>query len=246
MSNAIAVAGGPQALQAVEAREFRLKNFQQVKAPNGVATTWTWSTVIGDRSEKALVGVPVALGQVQWDVWPVAGQASDGGVPYLRSHDNVTAYVVGEDHGDLDLKLIEAAKNPDGSIDCQKLVYFQWTENDKGERRVPPRANGTSIIMLLREGEASPLYVRLSKTSSPVVQKFFEEVRRQGLMPYQTVVSLGLETVKGSKAPYSRALPKFVRALEPEYRETYRDFFESVSPLLRGPLQKIERTDVPF
>jgi hypothetical protein len=222
---------------------------QQVKIPGQGGTTWTWTTIIGDRSAKELVGTPVALSPVQYDLWPTTGQASEGTVPYLRSHDNVTAHVVGDDPGDLDLKLIEAAKNPDGTIDCRKLVYFQWTENAAGEKRIPPRANGTSVIVLQREEDGATVYVRLSKTSSPVVQRFFSEVAKQGLLPFQTVVSLGLEKVQGKKAPYSRVVPKFVRALDPEFRDFFREDFERISPLLRGSLEKYPKVDsdsVPF
>ena len=248
MSTVITVSGGPRTLAVPEQGKFRLKDeFQQIPFPAKGATTWTWSTVIGDRTTKELVGVPVALSPVQWDLWPTVGESKEKTIPYLRSHDNITAHVVGDDPGDLDLKLIKAAENPDGTIDCSKLVYFQWTENKDGEKKIPPRANGTCVIALQREEDGANVFVRLSKTSAPVVQRFFSEVAKQGLLPYQTVVSLGLEKVQGSKAPYSRVVPKFVRALEPEFRDNFRDFFEHVSPLLRGSLKKYEKADaVPF
>ena len=239
MSNAIAtVTGG---LSAVAPQEFRLAEYQQVKIPTGGSTTWSWSTIIGDRADKALVGVCVALSEVQWDLWPTTGQASSGTLPFLRSYDCVTATQIGDDRGDLDKKLIDAAKLPDGTYDCAKLGgYFKWIE------RTPPRANGTSIVMILREEDARPLYVRLSKTSSPRVQTFFREVARQGLKPYETVVSLSLEAVKTPKVTYSRVLPTFIRKLEDG--SVFEAFFTSVSPLLRSPLKKVEKREevIPF
>jgi hypothetical protein len=240
MSNAIAtVATG--GLAAVTPNEFRLSDYQQVKIPTGGSTTWSWSTIIGDRADKALVGVCVALSEVQWDLWPTTGQASQGTLPLLRSHDCVTATRIGDDFGDLDKKLIEAAKLPDGTYDCTKLGgYFQWID------RTPPRANGTSIVMILREEDARPLYVRLSKTSSPKVQNFFREVSRQGLQPYETVVSLSLEAVKSPRVTYSRVVPTFIRKLEDG--GAFEGFFRSVSPLLRSPLKTVEKREdvVPF
>jgi hypothetical protein len=240
MSNAIATvsSGG---LTAVSPQEFRLAEYQQVKIPSGGSTTWSWSTIIGDRADKALVGVPVALSEVQWDLWPTTGQASQGTLPLLRSHDCVTATQIGDDYGDLDKKLIESAKLPDGTCDCSKLGgYFNWID------RTPPRANGTSIVMILREEDARPLYVRLSKTSSPKVQNFFKEVARQGLRPYETVVSLSLEAVKSPRVTYSRVVPTFIRRLEDG--SAFEAFFNSVSPLLRSPLKKVEKREevVPF
>jgi hypothetical protein len=241
MTTAISVSRS--ALAAVAPQEFRLSDYQQVPVPKGGSTTWSWSTVIGDNADKALVGVPVALSEVQYDLWPTVGEASKGTLPYLRSHDCVTAVQIGDDPGDLDQKLLKAAKLPDGTYDCSKLGgYFAWVD------RKPPRANGTSIIMLLREEDARPVYVRLSKTSSPNVQKFFAQVKAQGLMPYETVVSLTLEAVKGSKATYTRVVPTFIRKAGEGAAEAFGPFFESVSPLLRSPLKRFERETekVPF
>jgi hypothetical protein len=155
----------------------------------------------------------------------------------MRSLDGKTATIVGDDAGDLDVKHIESARiEGTDTYDCSKIKYFLWEK--QGDRNIPPRANATSVIGILRPGESAPLFIRLSKTSSPKVQEFARKLRGQGVQPYQCVVSLGLEKVTGGKANYSRVVPKFVSPAPAEMVEAFRDYFMEVSPKLRGSLEK--------
>ena len=244
MSTAIATVDKKTALAPLTVGGFRLKDQIVIKSPASGATKWSWGTILGEFSEKEITGVIVALGNPQHDLWPHVGKAEPNTTPYMRSIDGVKAYVVGDDAGDLDLKHIEEASNGDGSYDCSKIKYFQWGKD--GSRNVPPRASATSVLGILRDGDAAPLFVRLSKTSNPVVQTFAQRLRAQGVLPWQAVVTLGLESVKGFYATYSRATIRYVKPSDAEHAETYKACFEAISPLLQGPTTKKQEDLVPF
>jgi hypothetical protein len=256
MSTAIATTGKFAGL-AVRGGEFRKSDLTFVSVPPKGATKWTWSTVLGDKVESEIVGVIVALSEPQHDLWPRQGEATEKSSAYMRSLDARsirgagvvgTAKIVGDDPGDLDLGMIKKARIGDtDEYDIAKIEYFQWKKD--GERNIPPRANTTSVIGVLRPGDSAPVFVRLSKTSSPVVQEFVRKLRGQGVEPYQVVVSLGLEAIKGGKATYSRVVPKFVSPAPAEMVETFAAYFDETSPKLRGSLEKYtgSRSDaVPF
>ena len=236
MGTAISTVGSFTGL-SVNGGEFRRGEQTFVKIPGGGVTKWSWSTILGDHVESEITGVIVALSEVQHDLWPHQGQAAEKSSPYMRSLDGKTATIVGDDPGDLDVKHIESARIAGtATYDCSKISYFQWEK--QGERNIPPRANATSVIGILRPGDSAPVFVRLSKTSSPKVQEFARKLRGQGVQPYQVVASLGLEAVKGAKATYSRVVPKFVSPAPAEMVDAFRAYFAEVSPKLRGSLEK--------
>lgn len=237
MGTAISTVGSFTGL-SVNGGEFRRSEQTFVSIPPKGATKWQWSTILGDHVESEITGVIVALTEVQHDLWPTVGEAKEKSSPYMRSLDGKTAKIVGDNPGDLDVKHIEAARiEGTDSYDCSKISYFQWEKTSDG-RNIPPRANATSVIGILRPGESAPVFVRLSKTSSPKIQEFARKLRGQGVAPYQVVVSLGLEAVKGAKATYSRVVPKFVSPAPAEMVDAFRSYFEEVSPKLRGSLEK--------
>ena len=238
MSTALAVSGPFGGLSVAPSFRYSDKINTKVKIPAGGSTTWSWETVLGDETAKEIKGVMVALSETQTDLWPLTGP-NDGSLPYMRSLDGVKAYIVGDDAGDLDLAHIEAAKNSDGSYDVAKIKYFQWEK--KGERNIPPRAATTCIVAILREGEMSPLFVRLPKTSAPEVQNFAALLRGKGVQPYMAVVSLGLEVRKGGNGPYSVVSPKYIGAAPADGVPVFKEYFDTVSPLLRGGITKVTK-----
>jgi hypothetical protein len=236
MANAIATVGNSFGL-SVSGSDFRRSEQTFIKIPGGGVTKWSWSTILGDQVESEITGVIVALSEVQHDLWPHQGTAAEKSSPYMRSLDGKTATIIGDDSGDLNVKEIEAARIEGTDMyDCSKISYFLWEK--QGDRNIPPRANATSVIGILRPGDSAPVFVRLSKTSSPKVQEFARKLRGQGVQPYQCVVSLGLEKVTGGKANYSRVVPKFVSPAPTEMVEAFRSYFMEVSPKLRGSLEK--------
>jgi hypothetical protein len=256
MANAIATVGSFGL--SVSGNDFRRSEQTFVKIPGGGVTKWSWSTILGDQVESEITGVIVALSEVQHDLWPHQGTAAEKSSPYMRSLDGKTATIIGDDAGDLDVKHIEAARIAGtDTYDCSKIKYFLWDPTEvepgvwkSGEGKISPRANATSVIGILRPGESAPLFIRLSKTSSPKVQKFARELRGQGVQPYQCLVSLGLQKVNGPKANYSIVVPKFVSPAPAEMVEAFRSYFVEVSPKLRGSLEKyvgkLSTDAVPF
>ena len=253
MSTELAVAGGFTGLAAA-GDDFRRKDLNYMKiqvASNAKEANWTWSTILGSHVESEVTGVIVCLTQVQYDLWGNVSGAAEKSSPYIRSLDNVTARVVGEDSGDLDLKLIDSARiKGTDDYECAKMGgYFSWSKSAAG-KDVPPRANCVSTIGILRSGEAVPIFARLSRTSSPKAQEFAKRLLQAGVRPWQAVVSLGVEVVKGPKATYGRIVPRFVSRSPAEFDDVFRAYFDDVSVKLRGTLEKFTGRDamdvVPF
>lgn len=236
------VAGFP-ALQGVSKGQFRRDDYAFINVPTAGQTTWVWRDILGEYSEKELKGVAVVLTKPEFRLWPTIGQATPGTLPYLISLDGKVAHKRGDDSGDLDVDAIEAAKLPDGTYDCSKIAYFQWSTGKQGNN-VPPRAGESSTVGIFRE-TGDVVFVRLSKTSSPVVQRFFAQLAARGVPHYAAVVSLGLEAIKGKSATYSRVVPKFVSRLEPEAAEHFREnFTEAATAALTTKITAIDA--VPF
>lgn len=236
------VAGYP-ALQGVSKGQFRRDDYAFINVPTAGQTTWVWRDILGDYSEKELRGIAVVLTKPEFRLWPTVGQASPGTLPYLISLDGKVAHKRGDDPGDLDVDHIEEAKLPDGTYDCSKIKYFQWSVGKKGNN-IPPRAGEASTIGIFRES-GDVVFVRLSKTSSPVVHRFFRQLEARGVPHYAAIVSLGLEVVKGASANYSRVAPKFVSRIEPEAAEHFREnFTEAATASLTTKIAAIDA--VPF
>lgn len=239
MSSEIAVkkAADFASLAPVSAIEFRRKSEQFVTIPARGGTRWVWDTVIGPQHADTLDGLAVVFTPPQLDVWPTEGQAKKGTLPYFRSLDGVTAYIVGTDHGDLDLSTLESAKLPldehgNQPYLCERIPAFNWVNtNGKNSRR----AKEQSTIGILRKGEQYPLFVTLSTTSSVALRDFFSQLARVGIPHYRAVISLGLVAKTGGVATYSVVVPKFLYAIEAEDGEAIkRSYTDVVTPRLRG------------
>jgi hypothetical protein len=239
MSTAISTTGFGGLAQA-NAVEFSRKNETKVSIPGQGRTTWVWDTVIGTQTANTLDGLAVVVTPPQLDVWPYEGTAKSGVSPYMRSLDGVKAYIVGKDAGDLDLSALEAAKLPidaDGlqPYACEKIPAFGWQTVQGRQKR---RAKETSTIAILREGEAYPLFLQLSTTSSVEVRNFFVKLARAGIPHWRAVVSLGLKSVPGPGANYAVVVPKFLKEIDAESGAAVKaGYTDVVTPKVRGSIR---------
>lgn len=242
MSTAIATVEPSKfgALAPVTAMEFSRKNETFVSIPSQGKTRWIWDTVVGTQSADAIEGLAVVMTAPQLDVWPTEGTAKPGTTPYFRSLDGVTAYIVGKDPGTIDLSTLEAAKLPldENGLQpylCEKLSCFQWQRVGGGNRR---RAKEQATVGILREGEAFPLFIQLSTTSSVEMRNFFAQLARVGIPHYQAVVSLSLKAVTGPAATYAVIVPKFLGKIDRDAAELVKkSYTDVVTPRLRGSIQ---------
>jgi hypothetical protein len=115
------------------------------------------------------------------NLWPHS-TATPGSLPFLRSLDGVVGHKVGDDHGDLDLSVLNAAKNADGTYRWKELPYCQWQD------RTPPRAKPSRVLGVLREEDASPLFVQISPTSLKPVDDFLRALAAQFVQHYRAIV----------------------------------------------------------
>lgn len=199
------------------------KDLTWVKIPTGGGTRWSWTTKSGTEFiEKSIVGLLVVVGRVQKTLWPHA-TATANSKPLLVSSDGRTAVRRGDDYGDLDVNVIEAAKLPDGTYDVAKIPYFQWQGRGPGSK--PPRAKSTRVIGILREGESTPIFIRLSQTSLKPIDDLLRGITAEGLFHYRAVIELSLEKRKGAKADYAVVVAKKVGEIGSEEGKTAKDRF---------------------
>lgn len=193
---------------------LRSSDLTWVKIPTGGATRWSWSTKSGnDFSEKSLTGLLVVVGRTESVLWPHS-DATAGSRPLLTSDDGRIAYRTGQDYGDLDRNVIEAAKNSDGTYNVAQIPYFQWEGRGPGSK--PPRAKSSRVIGILREEDALPLFIRVSQTSLRAVDDLLRGITGEGLFHYRTVVELSLEKRKGARADYAVLVARKVGSIGEE------------------------------
>jgi len=256
MANEVAVVDSSKfsALAGIAESGIDYKRLTYVKVPPRGTDEWRWEAPTGRKSRPALTGLAVVLTKQWQDLWPFKGKSTEGALPYMRSLDGKTAHIVGKDIGELDGKLIAAAKNADGSYDCDKLgSYFHWV-NSPGGGGTPPQAQTTSVIGILLEGTSSPLLVRLPTTSCVAVQNWFADLEADpdGGPHYACVVSLTVKEVKGKSAPYNVVVPTFVRRIpDSEAAMVYESYSkianEKLCGSIRPPRDEQASTDaVPF
>jgi hypothetical protein len=230
-----------------------------VKVPFPKMARWSWDVLGIDFTEKALKGVVVINGPSELILWPRTNTSEGGSegektLPAMRSPDGILAYRIGDDLGDLDPAVIEAAKvgvDEEGrdKYDVKRIPYFNWAKNAKGKNE--RRAKNTKVIGLLREGDISPLIIRLANTSVPVVDTFFAKVSQAfGCPHYGCVVELGLEHIKQGQYDYAKIVPKFLNPLDRD-AATYLKaaYTDPLSPYAASKLDRVVRDSidsVPF
>jgi hypothetical protein len=244
MSTAIAVSGSFRALspnseiaEVIEANlgggSLRRSDLTFVKIPTGGSTRWVWSVAGNEFAEKAITGLCVVATRVEYNLWP-ATTAKPGNVPFLRSLDGVVGHRVGSDHGDLDLSVIESAKNADGTYRWRDIPYCQWQD------RKPPRAKPSRVIGVLREEDASPVFVQVSPTSLKPVDDFLRALAAQFVPHYRAIVELTLEKKKGQSADYAAIVCRHVGTVSQEDGERAKKLFTSpLTPILTGGTSQI-------
>jgi hypothetical protein len=254
MSTQLVVSGSYRALapnseiaEVIEANlgggSLRRSDLTFVKVPTGGSTRWGWTQAGNEFSEKSITGLCVIATRTEYNLWP-STSSSKGNIPFLRSLDGVTGYQIGEDHGDLDLSVIEAAKNEDGTYRWKDIPYCQWQD------RKPPRAKPTRVLGILREQDSSPLFVQISPTSLRAVDAFLRALAAQFTPHYRAVVELTLEKRKGETADYAAVVCRHVGTVSQEEGERAKALFTvPLTPVLSGsitPVRAKSEDAVPF
>ena len=255
MSTAISTVGSFAALspnseiaEVIEANlgggSLRRADLTFVKIPTGGSTRWNWSVAGNEFSEKDITGLLVVATKTEYNLWPHTVSKA-GSRPFLRSLDGVVGHKVGNDAGDLDLEVIEAARNPDGTYRWKDIPYCQWQD------RNPPRAKPSRVIGILREGDASPLFVQVSPTSLKAVDEFLRALAAQFVPHYRAVVEVSLEKRKGKVADYAAIVLKHVGTVPQEVGERAKSLFTApLTPILTGSTNLVSPSEpeekVPF
>jgi hypothetical protein len=253
MSTTLAVAGSFRALapnseiaEVIEANlgggSLRRSDLTFCKIPAGGATRWSWSVAGNEFSEKAIIGLCVVATRTEFNLWPHTTSKA-GSVPFLRSLDGVVGHRVGSDHGDLDLSVIEKARNDDGTYRWKEIPYCQWQD------RKPPRAKPSRTLGILREEDSSPLFVQVSPTSLKPVDEFLRALAAQLVPHYRAIVELTLEKRKGAVADYAAIVLRHVGTVEKEVGDRAKALFtDSLTPILAGSTTPIAKAidSVPF
>ncbi len=128
--------------------------------------------------------------------------------PVLVTHDMKFGYMVNEDIGDFDIKLLEAAAMPDQGdgkrwFDWNKLAYNEWGSG-KNEGK---RCKEYRIVPVLEQDALLPIVVRVPSASIKDCDRF--RMTAFGIKPYyRCVVTASLIEVPkaGKKAAYSKVV----------------------------------------
>lgn len=202
---------------------LQARDMTTVSIPTGGSTRWSWTTKSGkDFSEKAIAGLLVVVGRQESALWPHR-EPKQKSQPLLLSDDakqsrmngpvEGTAYRVGQDYGDLDRNVIEAARREDGTYDVAKIHYFQW--QGRGPGSIPPRAKSSRVIGILREQDYLPIFIRVASTSLQNVDALVRGIRNEGLF-CRVCVELTLEKKKGASADYAVIVGKHIGEISEE------------------------------
>jgi hypothetical protein len=202
------------------------KNLIKVPTPAAGATTWTIDEVDGEKSYKEIQGILVYYGK-GGVIWPT-NDPKPGTLPYLRTDDCRTAYVVGEESGDIDLDKLEQFANGDGTYNWRGLVDgpnapfgFGTGKNGTGKR-----AQEYRVLCVLRKGDAFPLLVRAKPGSLKNVGDFINKLTAAGVPYFRAQVSLSLEKAQnGGGQPFSRIVPKLIGRLDQEAGEAVKRLY---------------------
>jgi hypothetical protein len=233
---------------------IRAQDLTTVRIPPQGSTTWSWSSKSGtEYSEKVIRGLLVVVAPEEQTLWPYR-DPKPGSRPLMvaTSESPGRAWLVGDDFGELDRDLIEAAKLEDGTYDIAKIEYFQWQEN-----RVPPRAKASRVIGILRENDLLPVFIRASSTSLKNVNDFLKGLLfSDGLPHWRAVVEATLERRSGRGPDYSvlclsrKGHPAISREDGVIAKERFTDVFTPIvapHPSTRGVIAgKVSTDRIPF
>lgn len=196
-----------------EMSEIRLGDLTHVPTPSGGGTQWTIDTVAGTVNQDALGGILVYQ-QEHGSLWPSTDPA-EGKPPLLVTNDLKIAKKIGDDYGDLDTQVIEAARRDDGFYEWRKLPY---TQMGSGKNGIGKRAKEGRIFCILQPGDTLPLLVRVQPGSAGDIRRWLMKLP----VPYFRVeVALTLEKRKSKGGQvYSGIVPKLTGILSPEAGNT--------------------------
>lgn len=217
---------------------LRRDDLNWITIPTGGLTRWSWTTKSGaEFSEKSISGLLVVATQPEEILWPQP-TAVKGSSPLLISTNGVVAYKTGSDYGDLDANVIEAAKNPDGTYAVAKIPYFQW----QGKKK---RSKTNRVVGLLREGEALPVFIRVSPTSCRPIDNLLRGITSDGLFHWQAIVELSLEKKKGDSSDYAVIVGKKIGSVSKEIGLRAKSLFtDKLTDIVCPPAeQRVRRSE---
>jgi len=126
----------------------------------------------------------------------------------LIANDMVVAHRVSDDIGDLDPKVLEAARIGDRTYAVDKLAYAKWGSGPNGKGT---RMRESRIVCILREEDAWPLLIQVGVMSCRPLSDFFV---RLAVPYYQAIIGLSLtKEQNGAGQPYARVKPRQVGKL---------------------------------
>ena len=213
-----------------------------VAMPIGGSTTWQWQDSQGRQSADKITGLWVVAAEREYTLWNGTVVGGDTR-PYLRSLDGKVGHKVSHDPGDLDVSVIEKAKNADGTYRWQDIPYCVFSDGK------PPRAKDTVVAGILRDGDAMPLFVRLSRASCGEMERFAKSVAqsRGGLFHYEAVIELSLVLKTTPRGSYSMVSPRLVDTVSEEIGEAAKQRFTiPLTPVVRPPIRELAEDVVPF
>ena len=216
-------ASGLAEAQAASGESVGLGGLTWVKTPSGGSTVWEIEDGLGNSEPvKEIIGI-ICLYRKRAILWGTEGEPQEGARPLLVSDDHPRLEVarrVGDDFGDLDQELIEAARMEDGSyrIDPQTFYYRQFGTSSKGPG---PRMKEQRIVGVLREGDMWPLMLTIQPGS---LKNVANTIARLTVPYWRAVARFSLaKDVSANGQPFSKVQVQILReVLSEEQGESIR------------------------
>lgn len=192
-----------------DGEEITESSLTRVKTPSGGALAWEVDELEGTKNVDKITGALVFFHRAGV-LWPTTDPVP-GTLPLLRTDDLRTAYIVGEDYGNIDKTELEQYKIDDGLYDWKNLPWNQFGTGKNGNGK---RCEESRTMCVLREGDIFPLLIRAKPGSLRTVVPFIQKLT----IPYwRVIIELSLsKQISRGKQEYSRIEPRLAGELSRE------------------------------
>lgn len=213
--------------QAMNGEGVTLSSLVRVKTPSGGSTVWQIDDGFGNLENAERIRGALVVYQKQATLWPTVGEAVEGQRPVLVSHDMRVGIKRGDDLGDIDPDILDAARientnPPQYYVDEERFYYARWDSGRNGGKWMKEQR----VLGILRPGDMFPLLVTIQPSSLVNITKV---VSRFTLPHFRYIVELSLVAAKNSQGQkYSQVVMRVEKETLPSeegelLRKLYRD-----------------------
>lgn len=198
--------------------DFNLFDLDRVTVPSAGTTTWTVSTLEGEKEEKFLEGIIVYWRDGR-SYWPEAF-SGEGTPPACFSPDSITG--IGDPGGP-----------------CHHCPFAQFGSAGKGTQA--QACKQTRSLLILGARSTLPFLVTVPPSSLKAVKQYFMQLAGQSLRYYGVVTRLSLVKTKNANGiAYSQIVPALASRLTTEQMARVHAYHLQLKPAIEGAVHAPE------